>query len=245
MLVQIKMATQSGQREPEEVQAMVAALKTDTDNVTATAQRTKQQLLAMEKTLEDKIQLLVNTYTQETNQLAKRLEDYRGFLAELNQETNKNKSWAAAVQEVTTKIAVFQEQLDAKNQKLTADTAVLEKKSQAIQTELETAKGKSINVWYVANGLMHLADRMLDRTVDGWSQVGGVIISIIANTVTSLHAIAVSIAATGPQGFIQAGIIVASNIVSTSSQIQAAANIQALKQNRDYNAEIENNYAPW
>ena len=132
----------------------------------------------------------------------------------------------AKVQETTDTLKRENDAIEAKTEKL--GIAI-----EANAAKVEDAKSKGQNWWYVINGLMHLADRLMDKSKSDWSRYFGIVISIITNTVTSMHAISVGLAASGPVGMIQAGIIVTSNLMSTTSVIQVEAQRQALDSNKN------------
>ena len=132
----------------------------------------------------------------------------------------------AKVQETTDTLKRENDAIEAKTEKL--GIAI-----EANAAKVEDAKSKGQNWWYVINGLMHLADRLMDKSKSDWSRYFGIAISIITNTVTSMHAMSVGLAASGPAGMIQAGIIITSNLMSTASIIQAESQRQALEANKD------------
>jgi hypothetical protein len=114
-----------------------------------------------------------------------------------------------------------------------------------IAAEEKKVKQSKINAWHFISSFLHLADRMLDRTGSEFAQAFGTAVSGITSTVSSLHAVSVALAASGPAGWVQAGIIVASNTMATYYALQALQNAQQLRSNNDYLANIEASNAPW
>lgn len=125
----------------------------------------------------------------------------------------------------------------------------LESKAMKLQSRL-VASEKQIKVsgtqaWHVLNSLMHSVDAVLDRQVDGYTQLFGTVFSIMLNVVNAINAAGTAIAASGPVGAFQAAAIFAASGVSTNYQIQGLVNTQALKSQRTYLGELEASNAPW
>jgi hypothetical protein len=121
------------------------------------------------------------------------------------------------------------------NRNIVLDAKIEEQiaKSKQIEVDLKTAKDKGMNWWYVINGLMHLADRLMDKTNSDFAHFFGLTVSIITNAVTSMHALSVGLAASGPVGMIQAGIIVTSSTIATATLIQGESQRMQLEANKD------------
>jgi chromosome segregation ATPase len=155
--------------------------------------------------------------------------------SELQQQALKEseQAKATALAANAAEIKAAQDVLGARNAALAAKEAELAAKSKEIEINLESAKSKGMNVWYVLNGLLHMADRLMDKTRSDFSHVFGVIISVITNSITSIHAMAAGVAASGPAGMAQAAIMISSSIISTASLVQAEAQRQALDRNKD------------
>lgn len=129
-----------------------------------------------------------------------------------------------------------------------AQMAKMEAESQALIAETKTTGEKTMRAlrqssWSVFNGMIHLADSILDKTVDGWQSTFGQILSGITTAVTVAHAWSAAAAASG--NYMQAAIITANAIVMTTAQVQGQAQMAADKRNRDYTGGLMAGNRPW
>jgi chromosome segregation ATPase len=132
--------------------------------------------------------------------------------------------------------------LQAKIDKLKDD--LLQAKKDIDVAEAKT-KSTSMQSWHVLNSLMHSADSILDRAVDGYSQTFGTVFSVMLSVTNSIKTAAVAIQATGPVGMAQDMAILLAAGISSGFQVQGMADAQRLKAYKNYIGELEASNAPW
>lgn len=92
--------------------------------------------------------------------------------------------------------------------------------------KIEITRGQATMLF---TSMMHMADRLIDTSKSDFSRYFGTVVGIISNSLASLNSMAYGLAATGnPLAIAQAGMIVASNTISSAFLISAQTEAQGL-----------------
>lgn len=218
---------------PQEMSAEISMLNSRVDEVTAKQQTTRDKINADKRLVDIDLKSELDRTASRQTQITNDITRIKQEIIALELKKDKQKWEVFALENLYAALERSETLLNDEIEKSKTKVSGLKMMADALDKDIANAEKRRQNWWYVFNGLLHLADRLMDKTNSDFSHFFGIAISVITNTVTSLHAVATGLAASGPVGVIQAGIIVASNITATVSVIQAEAQRQQLEKNKN------------
>jgi len=116
-----------------------------------------------------------------------------------------------------------------------------------LNVEIEKTAAKAqvarFSWWRISHEMIHVADSILDKTIEGWQEAMGQVIAGIGAAITGAHAIAVTMFAEG--NYLQGAMVLVSVTFMEMARLQAMAQQQSGKAWKNQLSEIEDNNAPW